>query len=839
MNAAAAPPDLLKDRAPEADQLRHYSRKKLALASQLRALIETMKKRGSEARLRRAEALMVKLAEDRFTLAVLGQFKRGKSSLMNAIIGRELLPTGVLPLTSAITVLQFGPVERLVVRREGSPFPEIVPTAALSSYVTENGNPGNRRRVKTATLEVPLPFLRRGLEFVDTPGIGSAIEANTATTHAFLPECDAAIFVTSVDTPLTASELDFLRAIREHVAKLFFVVNKIDLAPNEREREEVLRFIRARLQDAAGVAAPRIFPLSARLALTNAEDGMSSGLADLQAALATFLSEEKAAVLLRGINERALRLIAEETGEQELQRRAQVLPAADRQTRLDQLRRDWEELARKRENLIAELREAGLRSAEAKASAQLDEVARNASARFSNDLNLLVIRGGWRLGEGLAERWAGIIARRSRDRMANWLREFTPALQRDWHRLAGNFASSLETNLREISALAASTFDLKARAPDDVLPRVAEHPAFSNRVATLQKMPRVSRWMYWVPARLVRQLLEKDLREQSLRFLAREREQALTAVADAVRRMAEDFARRVGAAAGEMESRLTAAITGETGGDNPFAKISQAFIALREDTAEGLSEPAVTEPELAELIKPASPTEEPRSNANSGRDLPNDLKTRGCAVCDHLVGTAFNFFAHWQYTIASDQDAQAQFAREHGFCPLHMWQLHAVSSSLGESIGLARLVEQTSTRLKDAGGSSEPAALVRSLLRDGESCRVCQLLAAAEKDYVSRLATLVSDETGRESFARSQGLCLRHLARLLPHLRDDVAGFVLSEAARHLEENAEDMQSYAIKREALRRTLGNKDEEDAAERALIHFAGAKEVCTPWPEDREI
>ncbi|MCL6591707.1 MAG: dynamin family protein [Firmicutes bacterium] len=66
----------------------------------------------------------------RFILAVLGQLKRGKSSLMNAIIGRELLPTGVLPLTSAITALRYGLVERLVVHREGLTFSKELPVSA-------------------------------------------------------------------------------------------------------------------------------------------------------------------------------------------------------------------------------------------------------------------------------------------------------------------------------------------------------------------------------------------------------------------------------------------------------------------------------------------------------------------------------------------------------------------------------------------------------------------------------------------------------------------------------------------------------------------------------------
>ncbi|MGA8655981.1 MAG: dynamin family protein [Chthoniobacterales bacterium] len=165
--------------------LRSYNRVKSAIAARLRDVLEVLKKGGSESSSIRCEALMKKLAEDRFTLGVVGQFGRGKSSLMNAIIGRELLPVGSKPLTSAITILKFGPKERLIVRYKGRRLPEILPVSALANYITEPGNPGNHRKVATATVEVPLPFLRPGLEFVDTPGIGSEIEANTATPRSW------------------------------------------------------------------------------------------------------------------------------------------------------------------------------------------------------------------------------------------------------------------------------------------------------------------------------------------------------------------------------------------------------------------------------------------------------------------------------------------------------------------------------------------------------------------------------------------------------------------------------------------------------------------------------
>jgi hypothetical protein len=96
------------DRDTRADEdsaiLQKYVQDKFAIAHQVRLFEHLLRTRESTARAEQCRALSTKLAEDRFTLAVVGQFKRGKSSLMNAIIGREILPTGVLPLTSAVTI---------------------------------------------------------------------------------------------------------------------------------------------------------------------------------------------------------------------------------------------------------------------------------------------------------------------------------------------------------------------------------------------------------------------------------------------------------------------------------------------------------------------------------------------------------------------------------------------------------------------------------------------------------------------------------------------------------------------------------------------------------------
>lgn len=177
-------------------------------------------------------------------------------------------------------------------------YPEEAPVSSLAEYVTEKGNPGNVKKVIKVSLELPSQFLRCGLEFVDTPGIGSAIDANTATTYGFLPRSDAVIFVTSVDTPLTRAETDFLKRIQQYVRKIFFVVNKIDLT-GDGERQEVLDYILNTLRQQIGSAEISIFPVSSSTALAsrlagNEEEYRASGVKTLQEALSDFSLTKKA-----------------------------------------------------------------------------------------------------------------------------------------------------------------------------------------------------------------------------------------------------------------------------------------------------------------------------------------------------------------------------------------------------------------------------------------------------------------------------------------------------------------------------------------------------------------
>jgi hypothetical protein len=306
--------------------LADYERAKFELAGILRAVSLEVKKDSGENDPDWLRELFVRLAEDRFNLAVIGRFSRGKTTLINAILGMDRLPVGIVPLTSVITSVAFGSKEEVRIRyQDRLRLVESVPLDRLRNYVTQEFNPGNVRRVAVAEVQLPAEILRRGFHFVDTPGLGSAIVENTLTTASFLPEADAFLLVTSFESPLSSEELDILRVASSSARRLFIVVNKQDLAAPA-ERETALSYIR---DQAAGVLrghVPGLFPLAAHdgLEARLAGDAVAlraSGLPALESALTHFLLAEKRSALLLAIAER-------------IAARLRTLPPSDALTRL-------------------------------------------------------------------------------------------------------------------------------------------------------------------------------------------------------------------------------------------------------------------------------------------------------------------------------------------------------------------------------------------------------------------------------------------------------------------------------------------------------------------------
>jgi GTP-binding protein EngB required for normal cell division len=246
--------------------------------------------------------LLARLAEDRFTVVVAGRFSRGKSSLMNAVLGLDRLPTGIVPLTSVITYVRYGTSERVLLNYEGRRMRGETTLAELPEYVTEKGNPGNIKHIHSAEIQLPAEILRRGFFFVDTPGLGSAIFENTKTTESFIPEIDVLILVTSYESPLSEDEIRFLQYASASVQAVFIVINKQDTASVE-AREEVARYVDKTVHSVVRDKTSQIFSVSARDGLsakqsTDSAKLRESGLLDFEEALVQFLGNNRAQLFL-------------------------------------------------------------------------------------------------------------------------------------------------------------------------------------------------------------------------------------------------------------------------------------------------------------------------------------------------------------------------------------------------------------------------------------------------------------------------------------------------------------------------------------------------------------
>lgn len=210
---------------------------------------------------RMVQQLIDKLKRDEITVAVIGQFKRGKSLLSNVILDDPVMPVGIVPVTSAITTVRYGDRSAEVAFVNG----EIrkVAFADLDRYISEQKNPDNVLRVREVRLHTPSPFLREGITYVDTPGVGSYHENNTKVAYRHMKDADAVIFLLSVDSPINRIEIEFLRNAENFAGRFYFAVNKIDLVTDE-ELAEYTAYCRDLLMDLTGDFEIRLFPVSAK-----------------------------------------------------------------------------------------------------------------------------------------------------------------------------------------------------------------------------------------------------------------------------------------------------------------------------------------------------------------------------------------------------------------------------------------------------------------------------------------------------------------------------------------------------------------------------------------------
>jgi GTPase Era involved in 16S rRNA processing len=291
----------------------------------------------------RLSSLRERLQQRRLQIAVLGQFKRGKSTFVNALLGAPVLPTAVLPVTAVPTFIAWRKEPLIQVSfADGRAMEQFTANEAasirdiLSRFVAEEANPKNRLHVERVDLFYPADILADGTVLIDTPGIGSTLAHNTEAAFRVLPECDASVFIVSADPPITETEVAYLCALKLKVGRTFFVINKIDYLTAE-DRRSVVAFLRSVLKEQSLIEPDDpIFCVSARTALSAklANDDQAlrdSGVADVEGHLLRYLASEKTQALIEAIRRKAADLIDQAMSELELRAQAFKIPLEDLQ----------------------------------------------------------------------------------------------------------------------------------------------------------------------------------------------------------------------------------------------------------------------------------------------------------------------------------------------------------------------------------------------------------------------------------------------------------------------------------------------------------------------------
>jgi len=276
-------------------------------AARLLRLADLSEQLGTQALAEEARELAARISEGRFYVACIGQFKRGKSTLINALIGAPILPVGFIPVTAVPTVIRFGERESARVRGRDGSWREIT-VADLGEYVSEEHNPENAKGIAGVEVFVPSPLLASGMCLVDTPGLGSVFTGNTAAAESFIPHIDAALVVVGADPPLAGEELTLVEAVGRNVEDLILVINKADRTTDE-ERAAAAGFTQQLLQKRLQRPAGPVFEVSATECLENR--GPERDWGKLLAALGQ-LVEGSGRELIRASCERGLERLGEQ-----------------------------------------------------------------------------------------------------------------------------------------------------------------------------------------------------------------------------------------------------------------------------------------------------------------------------------------------------------------------------------------------------------------------------------------------------------------------------------------------------------------------------------------------
>jgi len=303
------------------------------LISKLLWLSQKADELGIRALAAEGRSLAERADDGRFYVAFVGQFKRGKSTLIDALVGEPILPAGILPVTSVATIVRYGETRAVRVHTQQEKTFE-AGIDRIAEFVSEERNAENSKGISGVEVFVPAKLLAGGMCLVDTPGLGSVFADNSAATHALVPHIDAAVLVLGADPPISGEELALAQAIAQETPHVLLVLNKADRTTEEERRQASEFALRVLQADKRGA---RILQVSAQEQLGKRNSRYD--WQELARALSTLERESSAVLLQQAVNRgqrriasRLLRLIAEE-------RDALLRPLVQSEERIKRLQR--------------------------------------------------------------------------------------------------------------------------------------------------------------------------------------------------------------------------------------------------------------------------------------------------------------------------------------------------------------------------------------------------------------------------------------------------------------------------------------------------------------------
>lgn len=272
------------------------------------------------------ENVIERVENKSFSVAIVGEFKRGKSTFINALLGSDILPSDIMPCSATLNRITYGVTPSVkVIFKNGTE--EDVAIAQLENYVTKltDESEDMAANVKEAVVSYPVPYCQNNVDIIDTPGLNDESNMDEVTLSV-LPNVDAAIMVILAQSPFGSSEKKFLeeKLLTNDLSRIMFVVNGIDNFNRPEDADRIVTSIQKRIQKMVierakeeygedspeyktylnKLGTPKVFPVSAYQALeakqtNNSELLAQSRFTEFEAALERFLSEDRGATFLQ------------------------------------------------------------------------------------------------------------------------------------------------------------------------------------------------------------------------------------------------------------------------------------------------------------------------------------------------------------------------------------------------------------------------------------------------------------------------------------------------------------------------------------------------------------